>query len=88
MAEDRAVAVAVHGAEPGPRTGAVDRDSVTNGLVEAIAAGDARTALPLLMERHGATVHRYCRRTGESPHVRSEIVPEPVPDSPVRSDHL
>jgi RNA polymerase sigma-70 factor, ECF subfamily len=51
----------VDGAGPGPSTSDVDREQEER-LAAALEAGDASAALPLLMDRHGLTVYRYCRR--------------------------
>lgn len=50
------------GAAPGPSTIAVDREHEERRIAAALAAGDARAALPLLMDRHGERIYRYCRR--------------------------
>jgi RNA polymerase sigma factor (sigma-70 family) len=49
LAAERAVAVG-------------DREDEDRRIAEAIAAGDARTAVPLLIDRYGERIYRYCRR--------------------------
>lgn len=39
-----------------------DRDDEDRRIAEAMAAGDARTAVPLLMDRYGERIYSYCRR--------------------------
>jgi RNA polymerase sigma factor (sigma-70 family) len=56
LPDDRAVAV--HGSA----SASPDDDPDELRLVGYLEAGDADKALPLLMDRHGATVYRYCRR--------------------------
>jgi RNA polymerase sigma-70 factor (ECF subfamily) len=48
------------GAPRGPSTTEVDREQ--ERIAAALAAGDARAALPLLIDRYGERVYRYCRR--------------------------
>ena len=59
MADHRAVAV--HGTAPRQSTNAGDREE-DRRIAATLEARDARAALPLLMDRHGPTVYRYCRR--------------------------
>lgn len=60
MPEDRAVAVQDAATERSTDPG--DREPEERRIDSAVAAGDADTALPLLMDRYGANVYRYCRR--------------------------
>ena len=39
-----------------------DREDEDRRIAEAIAAGDARTAVALLIDRYGERIYRYCRR--------------------------
>lgn len=50
------------GAPRGPSTTEVDREQEERRIADALAAGDARAALPLLIDRHGGRIYRYCRR--------------------------
>lgn len=53
----------MYGAVPEPATSEVDREEEEERRVAAaLRAGDAHAALPLLMDRYGVTVYRYCRR--------------------------
>jgi RNA polymerase sigma factor (sigma-70 family) len=53
----------VYGAVPEPATSEDDREEEDERRVAAaLRAGDAHAALPLLMDRYGVTVYRYCRR--------------------------
>jgi RNA polymerase sigma-70 factor, ECF subfamily len=45
-----------------PRQRAASCDDATDELARAVAAGDARRALPLLIDRYGLVVYHYCRR--------------------------
>jgi RNA polymerase sigma-70 factor (ECF subfamily) len=45
-----------------------DRD-----VLALIATGDTRTALILLMQRHGDTVYRYCRRALGDPELAEDV---------------
>ncbi len=49
-------------AAPGPSTTEVDREHEERRIAAALAAGDARAALPLLMDRHGERIYSYCRQ--------------------------
>jgi RNA polymerase sigma-70 factor, ECF subfamily len=51
----------VRGEAPGPSTSGADRERQER-IADALAAGDARAALPLLMDAYGEEVYRYCRR--------------------------
>jgi len=50
------------GGAPGPSTSEADREQDELRIAAAVDAGDARTALPLLMDLYGERVYRYCRR--------------------------
>jgi RNA polymerase sigma factor (sigma-70 family) len=39
-----------------------DREDEDRRIADAIAAGDARTVVPLLVDRYGERIYRYCRR--------------------------
>jgi RNA polymerase sigma-70 factor (ECF subfamily) len=53
----------VHGAVAEPATSELDReDEAERRVTDALRAGDAHVALPLLMDRYGVAVYRYCRR--------------------------
>jgi RNA polymerase sigma-70 factor (ECF subfamily) len=45
------------GTSPAPRCG----DDPDDDVIELLRAGDSHSALRRLMQRHGATVYRYCR---------------------------
>ncbi len=49
-----------HCARPGERAASCDEGA--DELARAVAAGDARAALPLLIDRYGHVVYHYCRR--------------------------
>jgi RNA polymerase sigma-70 factor (ECF subfamily) len=52
----------VRGALPRPATSEFELDEEERRLIDAVRAGDAEVALPLLMGRYQLTVYRYCRR--------------------------
>ena len=52
----------MRGAVPRPATSEFELDREERRITDAIRAGDAHAALPLLMDRYGVTVYRYCRR--------------------------
>jgi RNA polymerase sigma factor (sigma-70 family) len=54
-------AVAEDGTAPGA-SATVGEDPEELLIARHLESGDAGAALPLLMDRHGATVYRYCRR--------------------------
>ncbi len=52
----------MRGALPRPATSEFELDEEERRVADAVRAGDADGALPLLMVRYQLTVYRYCRR--------------------------